>query len=80
MSGTVVEADVATVIRHLAGLDIAGLRERWRNAFEGEAPMRMSREVMGLALSHDLQVRTFGGPSPAALEWLRGGTGDLVSE
>lgn len=54
-------------------LNLEELREHWHAAFGTNAPMRMSREVLGLALANDLQVRTLGGPSPAIIEKLRSG-------
>jgi hypothetical protein len=45
----------------LETLDIAALRQRWRDFYPGEAPGLMSRELLRLAIGFKLQEQMFGG-------------------
>lgn len=45
----------------LEDLDIATLRQRWREFYPNEAPGLMSRELLRLAIGYKLQEQVFGG-------------------
>ncbi|MBL8708508.1 MAG: DUF2924 domain-containing protein [Rhodospirillaceae bacterium] len=45
----------------LEDLDIAALRQRWREFYPGQAPGLMSRELLRLAIGYKLQEQVFGG-------------------
>ena len=45
----------------LENLDIAALRQRWRDLYPGQAPGLMSRELLRLAIGYKLQEQVFGG-------------------
>ena len=45
----------------LEDLDLAALRQRWREFYPNEAPGLMSRELLRLAIGYKLQEQVFGG-------------------
>ncbi|MBK8159099.1 MAG: DUF2924 domain-containing protein [Rhodospirillaceae bacterium] len=45
----------------LEDLEIATLRQRWREFYPGQAPGLMSRELLRLAIGYKLQEQVFGG-------------------
>ena len=45
----------------LEDLDIATLRQRWREFYHSQAPGLMSRELLRLAIGYRLQEQVFGG-------------------
>lgn len=47
----------------LEDLDIAALRQRWREFYPSQAPGLMSRELLRLAIGYKLQEQVFGGLS-----------------
>lgn len=47
----------------LEDLDIAALRQKWREFYPGQAPGLMSRELLRLAIGYKLQEQVFGGLS-----------------
>jgi hypothetical protein len=47
----------------LEDLDIAALRQRWRQFYPGKAPGLMSRELLRLAIGYKLQEQVLGGRS-----------------
>jgi hypothetical protein len=58
-----VEAEIGA----LAGLDLPALRERWRDFYGSEAPVRMSPELMLRAIAHRIQEQAFGGLSASQM-------------
>ena len=60
------ETNIAVEIGSLAGLDLSGLRDRWRALHGSEPPPRMSRELLLRAIAYRIQENAFGGLSHAA--------------
>ncbi len=58
--------DAALEIGGLADLDLAALRQHWRELYGSEPPVRMSRELMVQAVAYRVQEKRFGGLSRAA--------------
>ena len=54
------DASLAAVLADLEGLDVAGLRQQWRNHLGGEAPAHLPRWLFVKVLGHRLQVNAFG--------------------
>ncbi|MBA3520451.1 MAG: DUF2924 domain-containing protein [Rhizobiales bacterium] len=50
----------------LADLDLPALRQRWRELYASEPPVRMSRELMIQAIAYRIQENIYGGLSHAA--------------
>jgi hypothetical protein len=59
------ESDVVVEIGRLADLDLYALRDRWRELYGSEPPVRMSRELLLMAVAYRIQERAFGGLSAA---------------
>lgn len=53
-------------IDRLVDLDLLGLRRRWLELYETEAPLRMSRELLVQAIAYRLQEAACGGLSRAS--------------
>jgi DUF2924 family protein len=58
-------------IDRLNGLDLATLRERWRDLCGRPAPVAFRRKFLIRALAYQMQVQAFGGLSPATKRRLR---------
>ena len=56
----------AIEIGGLADLDLPALRQRWRELYGSEPPVRMSRELMVQAIAYRIQENIHGGLSRAA--------------
>jgi len=65
--GASVEGEIAA----LDTLDRPALLNCWRSAFGREAPPRLSRSLMIKAITHEMQVRAFGGLSPRIIRALK---------
>jgi hypothetical protein len=58
--------DSSLEIGGLADLDLPALRQRWRELYGSEPPVRMSRELMVQAIAYRIQENIHGGLSRAA--------------
>jgi Protein of unknown function (DUF2924) len=47
-------------ISHLRGLDLSGLRARWRSVFGGSAALRLPRHLLFAIIAYHLQADRFG--------------------
>ena len=47
-------------IAHLRGLDLRGLRARWRSVFQRSAPVHLTRHLLFSVIAYRLQVDRFG--------------------
>jgi hypothetical protein len=47
-------------IAHLRGLDIRGLRARWRSVFQRPAPAHLGRHLLFAVLAYQIQADRFG--------------------
>jgi Protein of unknown function (DUF2924) len=47
-------------IAHLRGLDLGGLRERWRSVFQRSAPSHLTRHLLFAVIAYRLQADRFG--------------------
>jgi len=47
-------------IAHLRGLDLGGLRARWRSAFQRQAPAHLTRHLLFAVIAYRLQADRFG--------------------
>lgn len=72
-------------IEHLADLDLAGLRDRWRDLYGTSAPKSLRRNFLIRAVAYRLQVKMFGGLKPSIkrelrriAEAVRNGNGEAV--
>jgi hypothetical protein len=54
------DAQLATVLADLGGLELEALRRQWRNHLGGEAPAHLPRWLLVKVLGHRLQVAAFG--------------------
>ncbi len=59
-------ANSSPEIGGLADLDLAALRQHWRELYGSEPPVQMSRELMIQAVAYRIQENRFGGLSRAA--------------
>ena len=51
---------VADEIAHLRGLDLQGLRARWRSVFQRPAPAHLSRHLLFSIVAYQIQADRFG--------------------
>ena len=56
---------ISAEIAALAALSINDLKSRWRELYDTEPPLRISRELLTRAIAYRLQEREFGGLAPA---------------
>jgi hypothetical protein len=47
-------------IAHLRGLDLGGLRARWRGVFQRQAPAHLTRHLLFAVIAYQLQADRFG--------------------
>ena len=47
-------------IAHLRGLDLGGLRARWRSIFQSQAPTHLTRHLLFAVIAYRLQADRFG--------------------
>ena len=71
--------DSTIEIGGLAGLDLAALRQRWRELHHSEPPLRMSRELLIQAIAYRIQEIALGGLSRAARTKLAGSSAELAN-
>jgi len=57
--------DLETEIAHLRGLDLKGLRARWKGLFRREAPSHVPRHLLFGVLAYRLQADRLGDLDPA---------------
>ena len=57
---TAAETPVADEIAHLRGLDLQGLRARWRSVFQRPAPAHLSRHLLFSIVTYQIQADRFG--------------------
>jgi hypothetical protein len=57
---TTAETPVADEIAHLRGLDLQGLRARWRSVFQRPAPAHLSRHLLFSIVAYQIQADRFG--------------------
>ena len=55
------DASVLSIVAHLEGLDLNGLRRQWRAHLGGEPPAHLPRWLLMRVLAYRLQADTFGG-------------------
>ena len=72
------DAFVLSTVANLEGLDLNGLRRRWRAHLGGEAPAHLPRWLLMRVLAHRLQSDAFGGPDKSMRRILRSGKEDGV--
>jgi len=77
-SGTQAEK-ISAEIAALAALSINDLKSRWRESYDTEPPLRISRELLTRAIAYRLQEREFGGLAPATRRLLQRVADDLSS-
>ena len=53
-------ARLAVEIAHLRGLDLDGLRSRWRSTFARQAPAHLPKHLLLRILAYRLQVNVYG--------------------
>lgn len=61
---------MADEIPHLRGLDVAGLRRRWRSTFRKEAPSHLARHLLVAVLGYRIQADALGELDPATIRLL----------
>ena len=54
------EASVEDEIVHLRGLDLKGLRARWRSVLQRPAPDHLPRHLLFAIIAHRIQINRFG--------------------
>jgi hypothetical protein len=54
------EASLEDEIVHLRGLDLGGLRARWRGVFQRQAPAHLTRHLLFAVIAYQLQADRFG--------------------
>jgi hypothetical protein len=54
------ETSVENEIAHLRGLDVRGLRARWRSIFQKPAPAHLARHLLFAVIAYRLQADRFG--------------------
>src|SRR5437763_9308447 len=57
---TSTKTSVEDEIAHLRGLDLGGLRSRWRSVFQSPAPAHLTRYLLFAVIAYRLQVDRFG--------------------
>jgi Protein of unknown function (DUF2924) len=57
---TSTKTSVEDEIAHLRGLDLGGLRARWRSVFQGPAPAHLTRHLLIAIIAYRLQVDRVG--------------------
>jgi Protein of unknown function (DUF2924) len=68
-----VDASLTAVLAGLEGLELEGLRRKWRNHLGGEAPAHLPRWLLVKVLGHRLQVAAFGDLDKSVWRLLRNG-------
>jgi hypothetical protein len=72
MAHPLIDASTLPVeIERLADLDLAGLRQRWRELYRTPAPKFFRRNFLIRAVAYQMQVQMFGGLKPATKRRLR---------
>jgi hypothetical protein len=73
-------ASLGHEIAHLRGLDLAGLRSRWKAVFRKPAPSHLSRHLLFGILAYRLQADELGDLTPDTMRLLKqlGGGGSTV--
>ena len=51
-------------IAHLRGLDLGGLRARWRSVFQKQAPAHLTRHLLFAIIAYRIQADRFGDLGP----------------
>jgi hypothetical protein len=59
-SGIATKTSVEDEIAHLRGLDLRGLRARWRSVFGGSTPAHLPRHLLIAIIGYRLQADRFG--------------------
>jgi DUF2924 family protein len=59
-NGRVTETSIEDEIVHLRGLDLEGLRARWRSVLQRPAPDHLSRHLLFAVIAYRLQADRFG--------------------
>ena len=54
------KTSVEDEIAHLRGLDLGGLRARWRSVFQRSAPAHLTRHLLFAVIAYRLQADRFG--------------------
>ena len=54
------ETSVENEIAHLRGLDVRGLRARWRSVFQKPAPAHLTRHLLCAVIAYRIQADRFG--------------------
>src|SRR5260221_12140854 len=57
---TTAKASIEDEIAHLRGLDLKGLRARWRSALQRPAPDHLTRHLLFAVIAYRLQADRFG--------------------
>jgi hypothetical protein len=57
---TSTKKSVEDEIAHLRGLDLGGLRARWRSVFQRSAPAHLTRHLLFAVIAYRLQADRFG--------------------
>ncbi len=57
---TATRTSVEDEIAHLRGLDLGGLRARWRVVFQRQAPAHLTRHLLFAAIAYQLQADRLG--------------------
>jgi hypothetical protein len=57
---TSTKTSVEDEIAHLRGLDLVGLRARWRSVFQRPAPAHLTRHLLFAVIAYRLQADRFG--------------------
>ena len=65
------DASVLSIVAHLEGLDLNGLRHQWRGHLGGEAPAHLPRWLLMKVLAYRLQSDAFGGLDTSIQRMLR---------
>jgi DUF2924 family protein len=73
------DASVLSIVADLEGLDLNGLRRRWRGRLGGEAPAHVPRWLLMKVLAYRLQSNAFGDLDKSIRRVLRSGREDGVS-
>ncbi len=64
------KTSVEDEIAHLRGLDLGGLRARWRSVFQRSAPAHLTRHLLFAVIAYRLQADRFGDLDHATLQVL----------
>jgi hypothetical protein len=73
------DASVLSIVAHLEGLDLNGLRHQWRAHLGGEPPTHLPHWLLMRGLAYRLQSNTFGGLDQSVPRILRSGKDDGVT-